>query len=170
MKKKTVEDSVEQQAYSPAKSSWIAFGILCVMAFIVLIPLFWIFISSFKVEQEVIQAGGFLYLPKTWTLDNFKSLLSADNKQLPIYFWFVNSIIVSGSQTLLAVLIYSMAAYAYAKLHFKGRDIIFYSVMFLCSFPAITNIIPMYKMMHLAVCQVFSYHCHYCLSSVCSES
>ena len=97
----------------------------------------------------MIQAGGFLYLPKTWTLDNFKELLSADNKQLPIYFWFVNSIIVSGSQTLLAVLIYSMAAYAYAKMHFKGRDVLFYTIMVLCSFPAITNIIPMYKMMHM---------------------
>ena len=148
-KKKTVEESMEQQVYCSAKVSWIAFGILCVMAFIVLIPLFWIFISSFKVEQEVIQAGGFLYLPKTWTLENFTSLLSTDNKQLPIYFWFVNSVIVSGSQTILAVLIYSMAAYSYAKLHFKGRDTIFYTVMFLCSFPAITNIIPMYKMMHL---------------------
>ncbi len=150
MKKiKTVDESMEQQVHYSAKTSWIAFGILCVMAFIALIPLLWIIISSFKVHQEVVQAGGFLYLPKTWTLDNFKELLSANNKQLPIYYWFVNSVIVSGSQTVLAIIIYSMAAYAYAKLHFKGRDIIFYSIMFLCSFPAITNIIPMYKMMHM---------------------
>lgn len=150
MKKiKTVDESMEQQVHYSAKTSWIAFGILCVMAFIALIPLLWIIISSFKVHQEVVQAGGFLYLPKTWTLDNFKELLSANNKQLPIYYWFVNSVIVSGSQTVLAIIIYSMAAYAYAKLRFKGRDIIFYSIMFLCSFPAITNIIPMYKMMHM---------------------
>lgn len=148
-KKKTMAEGMEQQVNYSAKVSWAAFGILCVMAFIALIPLLWIFISSFKVHQEVVQAGGFLYLPKTWTLDNFKELLDAGNKQLPIYFWFVNSIIVSGSQTVLAVIIYSMAAYAYAKMHFKGRDIIFYTIMFLCSFPAITNIIPMYKMMHM---------------------
>lgn len=148
-KKKSVDESMEQQVNYSAKTSWIAFGILCVMAFIALIPLLWIIISSFKVHQEVVQAGGFLYLPKTWTLDNFKDLLSTSNKQLPIYYWFVNSIIVSGSQTILAIIIYSMAAYAYAKLHFKGRDTIFYTIMFLCSFPAITNIIPMYKMMHM---------------------
>ena len=102
-KKKKVDESIEQQAYCSARTSWFAFAVLCVMAFIALIPLLWIIISSFKVEKEVIQAGGFLYLPKTWTLDNFKELLSADNKQLPIYFWFVNSIIVSGSQTLLTL-------------------------------------------------------------------
>lgn len=147
-KNKTVDESMDQVNYS-AKTSWFAFGILFVIAFIALIPLVWILISSFKVHQEVVQAGGFLYLPKTWTLKNFTELLSASNKQLPIYYWFVNSIIVSGSQTVLAVVIYSMAAYAYAKLHFKGRDVIFYTIMFLCSFPAITNIIPMYKMMHM---------------------
>ena len=148
-KKKAAEESTEGQVYYSAKVSWGAFGVLCVMAFIALIPLFWIFISSFKVHQEVVQAGGFLYLPKTWTLDNFSELLSTSNKQLPIYYWFVNSIIVSGSQTVLAIIIYSMAAYAYGKMHFKGRDLLFYSIMFLCSFPAITNIIPMYKMMHM---------------------
>ena len=62
-KKKRVDESMEQQAYCSARSSWFAFGLLCVLAFVALIPLFWIFISSFKVDQEVIQAGGFLYLP-----------------------------------------------------------------------------------------------------------
>ncbi len=147
-KKQKKETENQEAAYCSAKVSWIAFAILCVMAFIALVPLLWIFISSFKVEAEVIQAGGFLYLPKTWTLDNFKSLLSFSNKQLPVYYWFVNSIIVSGTQTVLAVIVYSMSAYAYAKLHFKGRDVIFLTIMFLSSFPAITNIIPLYKMMH----------------------
>ena len=138
---------MEQENYS-SKTSWIAFVILFAVAFVMLVPLLWIFISSFKVATEVIQAGGFLYLPKTWTLDNFTSLLSFSNKQLPIYYWFVNSIIVSGSHTILAVSIYSLSAYAYAKLNFKGRDTIFLTIMFLSSFPAITNIIPLYKMMH----------------------
>lgn len=147
IKRKEQELDIEQVHYS-SKTSWIAFAILFAVAFIMLVPLLWIFISSFKVDTEVIQAGGFLYLPKTWTLDNFKNLLSFSNKQLPIYYWFVNSIIVSGTQTILAVIIYSLSAYAYAKLHFKGRDTIFLTIMFLSSFPAITNIIPLYKMMH----------------------
>ena len=74
-KKQKKEADYQEAAHCSAKVSWTAFAILCVMAFIALVPLLWIFISSFKVEAEVIQAGGFLYLPKTWTLDNFKSLL-----------------------------------------------------------------------------------------------
>lgn len=131
------------------KDGWIAFAILMIFAVITLIPLGWILISSFKLDVEIQQAGGFLLFPKTWTLNNFKELLSFGNKQLPIYKWFINSLIVSGSQTIIAVVIYSMSAYAYAKLHFKGRDMIFLGIMFLSSFPAITNIIPLYKIMHV---------------------
>lgn len=40
-----------------------------------------------------------------------------------------------------------MSAYAYAKMKFKGRDLIFFSMLFLSSFPAVVNIIPMYKLM-----------------------
>lgn len=145
--KKFEEDSF---AYSNTKKErWIAFIILLIFAVITLIPLAWILISSFKMDVEIQQAGGFLLFPKTWTLDNFKELLSFSNKQLPIYKWFLNSLIVSGSQTIIAVVIYSMSAYAYAKLKFKGRDTIFLGIMFLSSFPAITNIIPLYKIMHV---------------------
>ncbi|WP_035797576.1 carbohydrate ABC transporter permease [Butyrivibrio sp. MB2005] len=125
-----------------------AFICLLLVAIVMLVPMLWIFISSFKVESEVIQAGGFLFFPKTWTLQNFREILDFGNKQLPVYNWFVNSFVVSGLHTILAVILYSLSAYAYAKLKFKGRDFIFISMMFLSSFPAITNIIPMYKIMH----------------------
>ena len=146
-KRKKHDDSFDEMKISKS-AKVISFLILAFFSLAMLIPLFWIFISAFKVEKEVIQAGGFLFFPKTWTWENIAYLLSSNNKQLPVYNWFKNSLIVSGVQTIVAVTIYSMAAYAYAKLKFKGRDVIFLTIMFLSSFPAITNIIPLYKMMH----------------------
>ncbi len=146
IKKKIQEDSF---SYPNMKTDgWIAFGVLLLLAVITLVPLVWIVISSFKLDSEINQAGGFMYLPNTWTLKNYKDILSFNNKQLPVYNWFLNSFVVSGSQTVLAVTIYSMSAYAYAKLRFKGKDVIFLGIMFLSSFPAITNVIPLYKIMH----------------------
>lgn len=147
MRKKIEDDSTVYK--STKKESWIAFIILCAFVLITLVPLFWIFISSFKIDAEINQAGGFMFLPKTWTLSNYKEILSFSNKQLPVFNWFFNSIIVSGSQTVVAVIIYAMSAYAYSKLEFKGRDGIFLTIMFLSSFPAITNVIPLYKIMHM---------------------
>ncbi|MGM9972732.1 MAG: carbohydrate ABC transporter permease [Clostridiaceae bacterium] len=133
---------------SQSIKSWISFLLLLILAVVFLVPILWIFLSAFKDQTEINQAGGFMYLPKTWTLENFQELLSTTNRQLPVYKWFINSFIVSGTQTVVGVTIYAMAAYAYAKLEFKGRDAIFLSIMFLSAFPAVTNIIPLYKIMH----------------------
>ena len=125
----------------------LAFVFLAILGVIFLIPYLWVILSAFKLDMEINQAGGFLFFPKTWTLDNFKEVLDPNNKQLPVYRWFLNSFLVSGVHTVLAVIIYAMSAYAYAKMNFKGRDAIFLTMFFLSSFPAIVNIIPLYKEM-----------------------
>ncbi len=148
--KKNKNCNKDSFSYSNTKlDGWIAFIILALVSVVFLIPILWAFTSSFKSDVEIQQAGGFLLIPDTWTLENYKELLNFNNKQLPIYKWFYNSIIVSSSQTVIAVIIYSMSAYAYAKMKFKGRDAIFLSMLFLSSFPPIANVIPLYKIMHI---------------------
>jgi multiple sugar transport system permease protein len=132
---------------SAKKTRIISFIFLSIMAFIFIVPILWIILSSFKVDMEINQAGGFLFFPKTWTLDNYKEILNPGNKQLPVYNWYLNSFFISGSYCLLAVFIFTLSAYAYAKMKFKGRDAIFLTMLFLSSFPSIVNIIPMYKIM-----------------------
>ena len=142
-----------KRTYNPAGlsrvfgSRLIAFIYCFFISIIFLIPLLWIFTSAFKVDVEINQAGGFLLFPKTWTLNSFKEILDPNNKQLPIFRWYQNSILVSATHSFLAVLIYSMSAFAYAKLKFRGREIIFLVLLFLASFPAIINIIPLYRVM-----------------------
>lgn len=130
-----------------APDTIVIFLFLLVLAIVFIIPLIWIVLSAFKVDMEINKAGGFMFFPKTWTLSNFQEILSPGNKQLPVYRWFVNSFFVSGIHTVLAVFIFTMSAYAYAKMKFKGRDTIFFGMLFLSSFPQIVNIIPMYKLM-----------------------
>lgn len=120
---------------------------LVFFAIIFIVPLIWIILSAFKVDMEINQAGGFLVFPKTWTLSNFAEILNPNNKQLPVYNWFMNSIFISVTHTAIAVVIFAMSGYAYAKMKFKGREFIFLSMLFLASFPPVINIIPMYKIM-----------------------
>ena len=127
----------------------IAFVVLFISALFFLIPIVWVFLSAFKSDQELLRAGGFLMFPKTWTLENFAEVLSPSNKKTPIYLWMVNSFLVASVYSFLSVTIVSMSAYAYAKLKFKGRDIIFLSILFISSFPSIVTIVPLYKIMHV---------------------
>jgi len=126
------------------RSSVISTLILTVLGAFFLIPFLWIVLSSFKVDAEIHQAGGFIFFPRTWTLENLTVILDPANSFLPVVQWFINSVIVSVSHTLLAVFIFSLSAYAYAKMDFKGKHAIFLSMIFLASFPAIVNIIPLY--------------------------
>lgn len=125
----------------------VSFLVLAVFAVIFLVPLFWILLTSFKVDMEINQAGGFLFFPKTWTLGNYALILTPGNKQIPVYNWFFNSIFVSAVHTALAVVIFSMSGYAYAKMHFRGKNLIFLTMLFMSTFPQIANVIPLYKLM-----------------------
>jgi multiple sugar transport system permease protein len=127
----------------------VSFLILAFFAFVYLVPMVWVFLSAFKSDVELNKAGGFLLLPKTWTLDNFYVILSSSNVKTPIYLWFMNSVFVSTVFSGLSILITSMSAFAYSKLRFKGRDTLFLVVLFASSFPAIMNIVPLYKIMQI---------------------
>lgn len=127
----------------------ISFWILLSFAVLFMIPIIWVFLSAFKVDADLNRAGGFLFLPQTWTLQNFIEVLDPKNVKVPIYKWFGNSIVVSFIYTVLSVIIVSMSAYAYGKLKFAGRDLLFLSVLFISSFPSIVNIVPLYHTMKL---------------------
>lgn len=125
----------------------ISFIILFLFAIAFAVPLVWIILTSFKVDSEIYQAGGFLFFPKTWSLENFKMLLNFGNKQTPIYKWLANSFFVSTIHTVIAIIIFSMSGYAYAKMEFRGKNVIFMTMLFMSTFPQITNVIPLYKLM-----------------------
>ena len=117
----------------------ISFIILLIFSILFLVPIIWVFLSAFKVDAELNRAGGFLFLPKTWTLQNFIEVLDPKNVKVPIYKWFGNSVLVSAIYTLLSILIVSMSAYAFGKLKFKGRNFFFLTILFISSFPSIVK-------------------------------
>ena len=119
--------------------------VLTIVSLLFLIPILWVFLSAFKLDSELNRAGGYMVLPKTWTLENFVMVLN--NSRTPVYRWFFNSVLVSSIYVVLSVIIVSMAAYAFSKLKFKGRDFLFIFILFITSFPPIMSIVPMYKIM-----------------------
>jgi putative chitobiose transport system permease protein len=89
-------------------------------------------------------------LPNDPTLANYKRVIDA----LPISSFFVNSVIVSVTTSLLNVLVASLAAYPLAKMRFAGRSVIFYALLATLIVPAQLTYIPSFV---LAV-NVFHYY------------
>lgn len=127
------------------KVKLVAFILCLLMAVICIAPIAFSFFTSVKSELEIM-VGGFNFLPKDWTFQNYEELFSPTySSSYPIMKWFMNSLIVAVSQTVLVVLIASASAYAYARLKFKGKNFLFWFLMATMTFPGVINIIPMYK-------------------------
>lgn len=124
-------------------SKLVAFIFLLLMTLIWILPVLYAMLSSFKTNMEI-NTIGYKLLPAHWIVENYvKVLTNFDNA--PIIRWFMNSLIISTSHTILVLIIASSAAYAYSRLTFKGRDFLFWILMSTMMFPSIINLIPLYK-------------------------
>jgi multiple sugar transport system permease protein len=105
-------------------------------------PLYWMFSTSFKPSADVF-ASPPKWIPDPWTLGNYHDVFTL----LPFDRFFVNSVLVSFSIVGLNILFDTMAAYAFAKLRFPGRDIIFFLLLVTLMIPFQVNLIPLYRLM-----------------------
>jgi multiple sugar transport system permease protein len=105
-------------------------------------PLYWMFSTSFKPSGDVF-ASPPKWIPEPWILGNYRDVFTL----LPFERFFVNSVIVSFSIVALNIIFDSMAAYAFAKLRFPGRDLIFFLLLVTLMIPFQVNLIPLYRMM-----------------------
>ena len=121
--------------------SFLKAALLLLLAFIILFP-FWQLIVSSLLETNAIIS----YPPKFWptggSLDNYLYVFTMQNG---VYMrWILNSIIVSGANTVLVLLAASMAGYAFAKRKFPGSKFLFTLVVATQIIPSVTTLIPLF--------------------------
>jgi ABC-type glycerol-3-phosphate transport system permease component len=108
-------------------------------------PLYWMFATSFKPTADVF-ASPPKWIPSPWTLNNYRDILQRSS-ELTFDRYFVNSVIVSVAIVSLNAFFDTMAAYAFAKLRFPGRDVIFFLLLITLMIPFQVNLIPLYRLM-----------------------
>jgi multiple sugar transport system permease protein len=113
------------------------------MALIVLyciIPFYWMVVSSLRDPSE---GRSTEYLPDPVSVENFVGVFSGQNN---FGRSLINSLIVSGTTTVLTLLFGIVAAYALARLSFKGKGAVLWLIMACSMFPIIILIPPLLKM------------------------
>lgn len=111
--------------------------ILCILAWI--FPLAWMVITSLKHEEDVI-TKVFQFWPANPTLDNYTKAFTSTY----ILNWMGNSFIVSFVSMLLTLAVDAPIAYAFAKIRFKGRNVLFWLIMGGMMVPFQVLIVPLY--------------------------
>lgn len=121
--------------------SYFYIAILAVGVAIWLIPAIWTLSISLRPEADLRRSTeGFLPLP--FTIENYSSILVSSL----VPRWFLNSTIVAVLHTALVLTISSMAAYAFARIPFKGKGVFFALVLAGLMIPGQVTFIPLYLM------------------------
>lgn len=111
------------------------------------VPTFGLFVSSFRPAQEV-RTTGWWTMFSNWgfTLDNYSEVLAAGNSQLNLAGAFINSIAITLPATILPLIIASLAAYAFAWIDFRGKNMLFIAVFALQIVPLQMALVPLLQL------------------------
>lgn len=115
------------------------YAALIALAIIVGFPFYWMLLLSVTPENEIYQ-WPLRFLPTNPTLANYIQIFT--RQDLQIGRWLVNSVIVATGETVLTLLVCSLAAYGFARLEFPGRNQLFYALLFALMVPAQVTLIP----------------------------
>jgi len=121
-----------------AIGTWV--GFLAIMLWC-LFPVAWIISLSFKSEGET-AAGSAQFLPKEPTIDNYKAII--DNPDFTKA--LINSFGISLIATVLSVILATLAAYAIARLEFKGKRLVLSLALAIAMFPVVALVGPLFDM------------------------
>src|SRR5262245_10787363 len=114
-------------------------ALLLVGAVITVWPFIWMALSSFKTTTEVFRYPPVL-LPDSWDPTNFARLFS----EIPFPRWYLNSLLVTTTQTLAVLFFCSLAGFGFGKYEFKGKGVLFSIVIASMIIPFHVILIPMF--------------------------
>jgi multiple sugar transport system permease protein len=138
---------LKSHSYRSSANRTILTVLMLILSALMILPFIMMIFASFKYSADSFTNPLFLD-PRKVNLNNYKEIF-----EHPYYFkWFLNSVIVAVSVIVLKGTVVSMAAYAFAKLRFRGRDTLFMVLMSAMMVTSDTTIVArylLYKEMHL---------------------
>ena len=123
-----------------AKRLMLYFFITLTMLFF-LFPFYWILITSIQPKGQLYLATP-NFIPRNITIDNFISVLGGGKVNIAIA--LKNSLVVAVATTAVCIIFGIFAAYAFARLKFKGSNVVFIALIFVEMLPPVALLIPFY--------------------------
>lgn len=117
--------------------------VIYALAIVVIAPFLWMILTSFKDMSEIYVYPP-KWLPEKFNFDNYVNAFTA----APFGRYYLNSLIVAFAVTLGQLITCSMAAFAFARLRFKGRDILFYIFLGTMMIPYNVTMIPSFMVLY----------------------
>ncbi|UXM90654.1 carbohydrate ABC transporter permease [Paenarthrobacter sp. JL.01a] len=123
-------------------STIIVTALLVVVALYFLIPVYWVFVASTKSTSDLFSTNGFWFAPTFSLWENIGRVVSYDDGIFGR--WFLNSAIYAGAGALLATYFAAAGGYALAKYEFKGRNLVFGTILGGVLVPGTATALPLF--------------------------
>jgi multiple sugar transport system permease protein len=120
---------------------WLGFAGFLVATVALMLPVIIIVLTAFKPASEINAYPPTLF-PHEWTLDNFAAIF----QRLPFARLILNSFVFAGGVTLFALVFDSLAAYALARLNFRGSRVLLIVIIASLMIPFQATLIPIYQL------------------------
>lgn len=117
--------------------------LVSIVAIAFILPLVWMVTSSVKTTQEVFSTN-WQWLPKVWRWDNYATVWT--DPEVSMLQAFYNTAFITVVSTVVQLCIASLAAYAFAKINFKGKSIVFGLFLTTMMMPTEVTIVPRFML------------------------
>ena len=121
------------------QSTVLIYAILLLVLSGMVVPLVWTLLTSFKYNVDVTLG----WIPPRWTTDNYVGVFHA----FSFLRYYANSLVIATAVTAVQVATSALAAYAFARLQFRGRDVLFLGYLSTMMIPADMLMIPQFVLM-----------------------
>ena len=121
------------------QSTVLIYAILLLVLSGMVVPLVWTLLTSFKYNVDVTLG----WIPPRWTTDNYVGVFRA----FSFLRYYANSLVIATAVTVVQVATSALAAYAFARLQFRGRDVLFLGYLSTMMIPADVLMIPQFVLM-----------------------
>jgi ABC-type glycerol-3-phosphate transport system permease component len=137
--------------FHPRSRALLRLFVLCLLGMAISLPFVWMVSASFKPRREVEEVS---IVPQQPTTHNYPIVLNLEpdpvtHKKLDMHFgrWYFNSLFIAVGVTFLQLLTSAMAAYAFARIRWKGRDTLFLLYIATMMIPGVVLMIPSFQIM-----------------------
>ncbi len=126
----------------PSVGKILSYLVLLCIAVTTVLPFVWMFFTSLHHQNADLPTMANLFQPDGWHFENYAYVLTFG--ELPVWRFAVNSVIVTTGVVLFQLTLCSLAAYGFARLRFRGRDLFFLALLLTMMIPAQVLIVPLF--------------------------
>src|SRR5581483_261536 len=132
--------TVEPRHRGRLRDALVAYGVVIIISFISLFPLYWMVVNSLRSDADI--SSGVTLWPETFQWSNYTTAWNA--LEYPFQVFIINSFVLSLLVTIGIVISCLLVAYGFARFRFPGRDFFFAFVIATTMIPYAVMMIPQY--------------------------